>query len=181
MAGNGVSGARPISSKLTSVDRRQAGLQHVTHAPATPRDWRSAIVGGAMVTAEGSVAASVATLDILKDGKIQTKLNEASADLEQKFARLAEEEHVEARLQALGGQFQVYFTDQEVKDYRTAAKADSKRFMIFQGEMLRQGIYLLPIALFHHGLVAAHSEDDIEKILAAMRASLQTVRQRFGS
>jgi hypothetical protein len=60
MAGNGVSGARPISSKLTSVDRRQAGLQHVTHAPATPRDWRSAIVGGAMVTAEGSVAASVA-------------------------------------------------------------------------------------------------------------------------
>lgn len=35
MAGNGVSGARPIASKLTGADRRQAdkpGLQHVTQA-----------------------------------------------------------------------------------------------------------------------------------------------------
>jgi glutamate-1-semialdehyde aminotransferase len=77
----------------------------------------------------------------------------------------------------LGGQFQAYFTDDEVKYYRSAAKADSKRFMIFQAKMLQQGIYLLPIALFHHGLVAAHSEKDIENILAAMRVGLQSVRQ----
>ncbi|MGA3405602.1 MAG: glutamate-1-semialdehyde 2,1-aminomutase [Candidatus Bathyarchaeia archaeon] len=132
---------------------------------------------GVYNSSQTSVAASVATLDILKDGQIQRKLNAASADLEKKFARLAEEEHVEARLQSLGGQFQAYFTDDEVKDYRSAAKADSKRFMIFQAKMLQQGIYLLPIALFHHGLVAAHSEKDIENILAAMRVGLQSVRQ----
>jgi len=44
--GNGVSGARPIASKLMGVDRRQIGLQHVTHAPLTPSDCRWAIVGG---------------------------------------------------------------------------------------------------------------------------------------
>ena len=49
MAGKGVSGAKPIAAKAMGVDRRQTGLQHVTHAPATPWDWRSAIVGGTIV------------------------------------------------------------------------------------------------------------------------------------
>lgn len=127
------------------------------------------------------VAASLATLEILKDGEIQKKLNEQSADLEKEFAKLAEEEHVSARLQALGGQFQVYFTDQEVKDYRTASKADPKRFKIFQAQMLREGIYTLPIPLFHHGIVAAHSQEDLERILDAMRAGLRAVRQELAS
>jgi hypothetical protein len=38
MFGNGVSGARPIASKFTGVERRHSGLPHVTHAPATPWD-----------------------------------------------------------------------------------------------------------------------------------------------
>jgi hypothetical protein len=38
MAGEGVYGARPIAAKARGVDRRQTGLQHVTHAPATPWD-----------------------------------------------------------------------------------------------------------------------------------------------
>jgi hypothetical protein len=47
MAGAGVFGANPIAAKALSIDRRQTGLQHFTHAPATPWDCKSAIVGGA--------------------------------------------------------------------------------------------------------------------------------------
>ena len=127
------------------------------------------------------VAASLATLQVLKNGEIQSKLNDQSADLEKRFARLAEELGISARLQALGGQFQVYFTDEEVRDYRSAAKADYERFKVFQAEMLREGIYALPITLFHHGIVAAHSQEDLERILAAMRTGLQRVKKEFGS
>jgi len=127
------------------------------------------------------VAASLATLEVLKNGQVQRNLNEESAYLERKFAELAQEEGVSARLQALGGQFQIYFTDEEVTDYRTAAKADTQRFKIFQAEMLREGIYTLPITLFHHGLVAAHSRDDLERILAAMHVGLRRVKKEFGS
>jgi glutamate-1-semialdehyde 2,1-aminomutase len=136
---------------------------------------------GVYNSSQVSVAASLATLEILKDGEIQRKLNDQSADLEKRFNRLAEEQGISARLQALGGQFQVYFTDEEVRDYRTAAKADSKRFKVFQAEMLREGVYTLPITLFHHGIVAAHSEGDLERILAAMRTGLQKVKKEFGS
>lgn len=136
---------------------------------------------GVYNSSQVSVAACLATLDSLRDGKIQSKLNEESAYLEKRFAELAEEEHIPARLQALGGQFQVYFTDEEVRDYRTAAKCDSKRFRIFQGQMLREGIYTLPIPLFHHGIVAAHSREDLERIIDAIRSGLQKVRQAVGS
>jgi glutamate-1-semialdehyde 2,1-aminomutase len=127
------------------------------------------------------VAASLATLEVLKNGEIQRKLNDQSADLEKKFDGLAEELGISARLQALGGQFQVYFTDEEVRDYRSAAKADYERFKVFQAEMLREGVYALPITLFHHGLVAAHSQEDLVRILAAMRRGLQRVKKEFGS
>ncbi len=42
IAGNGFSGARPIASKLTGVERRQSGLQHVNQAPATSLYWTAA-------------------------------------------------------------------------------------------------------------------------------------------
>jgi delta 1-pyrroline-5-carboxylate dehydrogenase len=38
MFGNGVSGASLIASKVTGVEHRQFGLQHITHAPLTPCD-----------------------------------------------------------------------------------------------------------------------------------------------
>jgi glutamate-1-semialdehyde 2,1-aminomutase len=136
---------------------------------------------GVYNSSQVSVAASLATLEALKDGEIQRKLNDQSANLEKRFEMLAEEQGVSARLQALGGQFQVYFTDEEVRDYRTAAKADSERFKVFQAEMLQEGVYTLPITLFHHGIVAAHSEEDLERILAAMRTGLQRVKKEFGS
>ena len=42
---------------------------------------------------------------------------------------------------------------------------------------MRGGIYALPIPLFHHGLVGAHDREDIERIVAGMRAGLQKVRK----
>ena len=104
-------------------------------------------------------------------------MNEECAELERRFAELARDAHLFARLQGLGGQFGVYFTDEEVTNYRTACKADPARFGIFQEEMLREGIYTLPIPTFHHGLVAAHSQYDIEEIISAMKAGLEKVHQ----
>jgi glutamate-1-semialdehyde 2,1-aminomutase len=90
---------------------------------------------------------------------------------------LARDAGIRAQLVGLGGQFQVYFTDKEVIDYRSACKADPARFRVFQEQMLREGIYTLPIPLFHHGFVAAHTRDDIERVVSGMRAGLEKVRQ----
>lgn len=122
-----------------------------------------------------SLAASHATLEILKDGEVQRQLNSECEQLERKFSELAREADIAAQLVGLGGQFQVYFTDKKISDYRTACKADPTKFKEFQEELLRAGIYTLPIPLFHHGLVAAHNMEDMERISSAMRDALKKV------
>jgi glutamate-1-semialdehyde aminotransferase len=51
--------------------------------------------------------------------------------------------------------------------------AGQQRFTQFQKAMLRQRILFMPIALFHQGISAAHTKEDIESILNAMRVALQ--------
>ena len=51
--------------------------------------------------------------------------------------------------------------------------ASQERFIQFQKAMLRQRTLFMPIALFHQGVSAAHTEEDIESILNAMRVALQ--------
>lgn len=57
------------------------------------------------------MAASLPTLRAIKSGEIQRNLNDECVELEKRFAELAQEERVSARLLGFGGQLQVYFTD----------------------------------------------------------------------
>jgi glutamate-1-semialdehyde 2,1-aminomutase len=126
-----------------------------------------------------SLAAASATLEQLKDGHVQKYLNDATVELMKGFNSIAEELGVNARLQGLGGQFQVYFTDREVVDFRSAMRSDTTLFRAFQRAMLNKGFYFLPLPLFHHGISYAHQKPEIEAILKAMRASLEQIKASF--
>ncbi|HXY82990.1 MAG TPA: aminotransferase class III-fold pyridoxal phosphate-dependent enzyme [Candidatus Saccharimonadales bacterium] len=149
----------------------RADIMEVTR-PKNKVGW-----AGVYNASQVSMAASLATLEIIKDGEIQRKLNDESATLERKFSELAKEEKVQAQLLSFGGQFQTYFTDAQIVDYRSACKADQTKFTVLREHMLAEGIYMLPGRFFHHGLVAAHSEADLNHITSAMRSGLQKIRE----
>ena len=144
-----------------------------TTSPTGKAGW-AGVYNGSQV----SIAASHATLEKLADGEVQRRLNTQCEELEKRFSELARDVKVPAQLAGLGGQFQVYFTDKKITDYRSACKADPGRFKAFQGELMRKGIYTLPIPLFHHGLVAAHNQQDMEKITSGMHGALIKVSGR---
>ncbi len=125
---------------------------------------------------QSSLAAASASLSILKTGNVQRKLDEKTQRLVKRFKEMAENLGITARLQGFAGQFQVYFTEREVSDYRTAAAADAKKFGVFQQSLLKQKIYSLPLSLFHHGITLAHTDEDIETILGAMENALKEVK-----
>ncbi|MEM0482638.1 MAG: aspartate aminotransferase family protein [Nitrososphaerota archaeon] len=128
-----------------------------------------------------SLAAARVVLEELKDGKVQNYLHEAGARLAKMFGEAAEELGVKARLQHFAGKFQVYFTDREVIDYRSALACDSRRYSVFHESMLNSGIYMLPFHTIHHGVTFAHTEHDLETIFSAMRRALKEVKDRFTS
>lgn len=64
----------------------------------------------------------------------------------------------------------VVFTDREVLDYRTAARADPRRTRAFRLGLFRRGIFLNPMSTKLY-LSLAHTQDDIQRFLDAARAA----------
>jgi glutamate-1-semialdehyde 2,1-aminomutase len=69
--------------------------------------------------------------------------------------------------QSVGGMFGVYFSEQIPHSFDEIMQSDKEAFNHFFHYMLEEGIYLAPSA-FEAGFVsAAHTDDDIEKTIAA--------------
>lgn len=122
-----------------------------------------------------SLAAAKATLNELKDGKIQEKIHKAGKFIEDIFSRLAEEMDVAAQMPSIGGKFQPLFTKEDIVDYRSAATSDPNMYKVFYEQMLSEGILFGPFNLGHHGISAAHSPEDLNKIAKAFEKGLRAV------
>jgi glutamate-1-semialdehyde 2,1-aminomutase len=89
----------------------------------------------------------------------------AIAGLRQIFARRG----IPAIVQGFGPMFQVYFTGRDaIRDYREyCAFADTARYSRFIHLLLERGIYMTPANGLHWIISTAHSERDVETLLAA--------------
>jgi len=121
------------------------------------------------------VAAASATLEELSDGSVQKYLNESTQYLVKRFEEIAEDKGISARIQGIGGSFQVYFTDREVIDYRSTFHVDASKYMKFQKVMFDENIYFWPKHLFCHCISAAHTKEDLEKIINAMELAVSNI------
>jgi glutamate-1-semialdehyde 2,1-aminomutase len=66
-----------------------------------------------------------------------------------------------------GSMFTFFFADGPVTDFESASRSDTQRFAKFFRAMLKAGVYL-PCSQFEAAfLSAAHSEEDIDKTIAA--------------
>jgi len=132
--------------------------------------------GGLYNGSQASLAAASVALSLLSTGEVQERLKTGTQRLVKGFGELAADLGVVVRMQGFAGQFQAYFTDSEVVDYRTSAMVDAKKYGIFQRSILKQRIYSLPPTSFHHGITTAHTDEDIEAILTAMENALREVK-----
>ena len=137
----------------------------------------SVMFAGTFNANQMSVAAASVTLEELRTGKIQKYLNESTQTLIRRFQEIAEDKKVPARMQGLGGNFQVFFTDHEVIDYRTAHSTDSARYLKFQEIVFNQNIYFWPRQLHCHTISAAHNKEDLEKVISAMEIGVSEVAE----
>jgi glutamate-1-semialdehyde 2,1-aminomutase len=117
-------------------------------------------------------------LEELHDGKVQEYLHNTGKQLSKNFEAIVEDLGIEARMQTFAGKFQVYFTDREVTDYRTAISCDEQKYLTFQGKMFSSGILMWPSYTLHHGITAAHTNEDIAAITKAMERALTEVKKK---
>jgi len=114
-----------------------------------------------------ALAASVASLTVLRDGAAQARLQELTERLLEGLRRLGDRHGVAVAAAGGGGHFQPYFTVAPVVDYRSALTASAEQYRVFAQALARHGIVVAEKPLLHSALSLAHTEEHVDALLAA--------------
>ncbi|MFQ5998741.1 MAG: aspartate aminotransferase family protein, partial [Candidatus Bathyarchaeia archaeon] len=124
-----------------------------------------------------SVSAAIATLKILieKRHSIYRHLANVGEQLSRAISDIAHDFKIAAQVCNIGSMFQIFFTETEVIDYKTALISDRTRFLHYQTELLRKGIFVPPSQFETCFLSTAHNDRDIALTLKGVESSLKAI------
>ncbi|MFP1843106.1 glutamate-1-semialdehyde 2,1-aminomutase [Lonsdalea quercina] len=117
-----------------------------------------------------AMAAGVACLTEVAKPDVYPRLTALTNRLAEGLLEAARAENVPLVINRAGGMFGLFFTDDEtVTRYQDVLKCDVERFKRFFHLMLDEGVYLAPSAFEAGFMSIAHSEQDIDRTVAAAR------------
>lgn len=112
-----------------------------------------------------AMAAGLKTVQILKDNPgIYAELNKKAQRIAGAFS---EKEGIATN--QIGSLLSAFFTAGRVKDLQTAKASDTKQYAAYFNHMLQNGIYVAPAQFEAMFLSTAHTDEDIEKTILAIR------------
>ncbi len=114
-----------------------------------------------------AMASGLATLKVLQETNPYPQLAETTASLCRRLSQAAEAAGIPHQLAHVGSMFTLFFHSEPVTNYTIAARNDTERFSRYFHAMLDRGIYL-PCSQFEANFVSiCHSDEDIDKTIAA--------------
>jgi glutamate-1-semialdehyde 2,1-aminomutase len=121
-----------------------------------------------------AMAAGLATLELLRDPALYSRLDRLGAQLEAIFNSAASSAGVPLQVQRVGSMLTPFFRDGAVCSWTDAAKSDTARFGAFHRALLARGVYW-PASQYEAGfLSAAHDEGTLERTAAAIKSALKS-------
>ncbi len=141
-------------------------------APLGPM-YQAGTLSGNPVT----MAAGLATLRHLREHKqeIYPRLEKLSGELVTGVSGAAKSAGVPICHNRVGSMFTWFFQAGPVTNWTSAAKSDTEAFARFFRSMLDSGVYLPPSQFEAAFLSAAHTEDDIQRTIAAAKQAFTLV------
>jgi len=113
-----------------------------------------------------SVAAALATIAQLKDGKIHRRLWDLGARLRDGFNRVFEDRQVEAKASNYGSLVAIHFSRQPLQNFGDVVRLhDPSRSREFVSFLYENGIYTKPRKVLRFAISAAHQPADIDRTI----------------
>jgi len=124
-----------------------------------------------------AMAAGCAMLKNLREHKaeIYPKLDKMSGQLVEGVAAAAKDAGVNITHNRVGSMFTWFFTPDPVTNWETASKSSTDQFGKFFRGMLDSGVYLPPSQYEAAFMSAAHTDEDIQRTIAATKEAFATV------
>lgn len=114
-----------------------------------------------------AMSAGFAALSVLKNEQPYDALAAKGAALADGLRALAAKHSVAVTVNQFGSLLTVFFTDRPVHCYADATTSDTAKFATFFSTMLANGVHLPPSQFECWFLSTAHSQVDLDKVLAA--------------
>ena len=172
----GAQGALGISPDLTILGKALANGFAVA-AIVGKKEFMNLVGEGKVIhagtynTQSVSMAATIATLELIKSGKPHQKIDATGSALMQGLAEEFTKAGVVHEIVGYPSVFNVRFDLKGPTDYRSGIKANTVRYGDFAFELLKSGIRILPRGTWF--LSSAHEMSDIDKTLNVVRDVLK--------
>lgn len=123
-----------------------------------------------------AMSAGLVTLRLLQKQGVYDDLERKTLRLAEGLKTIAQELQFPVWVNAVGAMFSAFFTDQPVKDFKSACTSNSELFAAFFRGMLERGIYLAPSQYEAVFLSTAHTDENIDNTLEQAREVLKSLR-----
>ena len=147
---------------------RKEIMQHV--APVGPVYQAGTLSGNPV-----AMAAGIATLNELAKPGVYEAVEAKTKTLAQGVQAAADKAGVTVSINQSASLMTVFFTEQKVDSYAAAMSSDTAKFKVFFQSMLNQGVYLPPSQFECWFVSLAHTDEDIEKTIAAAEKAFAEV------
>jgi glutamate-1-semialdehyde 2,1-aminomutase len=118
--------------------------------------------GGTFAANPITMTAGLATLKILEDGQLISKLNMFGDKIREQLREIFEGNGVDVQVTGASSIFNTHFTKEKVRDANATFRADKKKLVDYNLKLIANGVFFLPT---HTGaLSTAHSKADVEKL-----------------
>jgi len=122
-----------------------------------------------------ALAAGLKAIEILGRPGYYNRLAETGKRLGDGLAKAAADAGVPVCVNQLGSMATMFFAKGPVTDYATAKTSDTAKFGAFFRSMRESGVFLPPSQFEAMFVSLAHSDDDLDKVIAAARTALSAV------
>jgi glutamate-1-semialdehyde 2,1-aminomutase len=152
---------------LTAVAGKQEIMSHMDRGAVGPDGYMPQIG-----TLNGNPIAAVAglkTLEIMRREGAYPRLFATGEQVMGALRRLLDEAEVPARVVGVGPMFDVYFTDEDVTDFRSSQRSDTALQARFNALLSREGVFKGSLKYY---VSTAHSDDDVAQTISAFGAAV---------
>ena len=124
-----------------------------------------------------STTAGLATLKTLSENKngIYKKLENSGNEIRNGLHDIIRDRGISAQVNGLTSMFQIFFTDEDVIDYKTAKSSDIAKFMSYQKHLMNNGVFIPPSQFETCFISTAHSNEDITETLEVMNQAISVL------
>ena len=139
-------------------------------APAGPMYQAGTLSGNPL-----AMTAGIKTLELLQRSGTYEQLDRITKKLADGMLKVAQETGHAGCGGQISGMFGFFFTAGPIRNFEDAKKSDTAKFGRFHRGMLEQGVYLAP-SQYEAGFTSlAHTDEDIDRTLAAAKAVMLTL------